>query len=178
MLETLGLAVLMLLIVRSTLQNFHIQGYSMEPTLHNQEYIVVNRAAYFFQSPARGDIIVFRYPDNPREDFVKRVIAIPGDVISVIGNQVTVNTITLHEPYVAKANVTSPYRPIIKLAVGKDRYFVMGDNRGSSSDSRQWGFVPRESIIGKAVLIYWPPDQDNFGLLPDMSQVFAQVDHH
>ncbi len=150
----------------------------MELALHDQEYMIVNKAAYFFQPPARGDVIVFRYPNNPHEDFVKRVIAIPGDVISVIGESVMVNSVNLHESYVNRQNALNPYKPIINLTVVRDEYFVMGDNRSNSSDSRQWGFVPRANIIGKAALIYWPFGVDNFGPLPDMSSVFAKVPDH
>jgi signal peptidase I len=174
-LETAVLLFLLLLVVRGTLQNFHIRGHSMEPTLHDQEYMVVNRAAYLLQSPARGDIVVFRYPNDPSEDYVKRVIAVPGDVVSVIGELVMVDGVPLQEVYVSAVNATNPYRPIVNLTVGANEYFVIGDNRGNSSDSRQWGFVPRANLIGKAVLVYWPFGVDNFGLLPDMSQVFAKV---
>lgn len=172
LIESLALIVLMLLIAQSTLQNFHIQGHSMEPTLHDQEYMIVNKAAYFFRQPARGDIIVFRNPRNPHEDYVKRIIAIPGDVISISRSSIAVNGISLHETYVSRQNQQNAYSPLL-LAVTPDHYFVLGDNRSNSSDSRQWGLVPRENIIGKAVLIYWPARTDNFGPLPDMSYIFA-----
>jgi signal peptidase I len=165
----------MLLMAQSTLQNFHIQGRSMEPTLHDQEYMIVNKAAYFFQHPARGDIVVFHNPLNPREDYVKRVIAIPGDAISIAGSSIVINGVPLHETYVSRQNQQNTYPPLL-LVVRPDHYFVLGDNRGNSSDSRQWGLVPRENIIGKAVLVYWPVGTDNFGPLPDMSHIFAGAD--
>jgi signal peptidase I len=157
------------------LQTFHIDGQSMEPTLHDQEYVFVFKAAYLFSAPQRGDIIVFQYPLNPRENYIKRIIAVPGDVISIVGQTITVNGITLHEPYINRTNMDNPYPSIEKRLVGPDEYFVLGDNRGNSSDSRQWGFVPRNNILGKALCIYWPINEDNLGFLPDASSVFANT---
>ncbi|GCE04518.1 signal peptidase I [Dictyobacter aurantiacus] len=174
-LETVTLVLLMLLLIRVTLQNFHIDGHSMEPTLHDQEYILVNKAAYLLQGPARGDIIVFQYPRDPQENYIKRIIATPGDRISIIKNTVSVDGTVLHESYVNKDDPYNPYPAIKQRVVGPDQYFVMGDNRGNSSDSRAWGMVPRRNIIGKAVVVYWPFDVDNLGLLPNESGVFAHV---
>ncbi|HTI13936.1 MAG TPA: signal peptidase I [Dictyobacter sp.] len=158
-----------------TTQNFYIDGYSMEPTLYNQEYVLVNKAAYLFQPPSRGDVIVFQYPLHPQINYIKRVIAVPGDVISVVEQTVSVNGVTLHESYVNKADPYNPYPPIVRRVVGPGEYFVMGDNRGNSSDSRQWGLVPRKNIIGKAVDISWPIGVNNLGPLPDVQRVFAHV---
>ena len=173
--ETITLTLLMFLIIRFAAQNFRVDGMSMEPTLHNQEYILVNKAAYVLHAPHRGDVIVFEYPLDPRVDYVKRIIAIPGDVISVVGEKVTVDGVTLREPYINPADLFNPFQPIYHRSVPSNSYFVMGDNRGNSSDSRQWGFVPRQNIIGQATFVYWPFDGGNFGLLPDVSSVFASV---
>jgi signal peptidase I len=108
-------------------------------------------------------------------DYVKRIIAIPGDIISVVGQKVTVDGVTLNEPYVNKNDPYNPFSPIYNRIVGPNEYFVMGDNRGDSSDSRQWGFVPHQNIIGKAAFVYWPYSENNFGLLPNASPVFAHV---
>jgi signal peptidase I len=175
LLEILTLTLLMFLVLRFAVQNFRIDGPSMEPTLHNQEYILVDKAAYFFHAPERGDIIVFEYPLNPQVDYVKRIIAIPGDIISVVGQRVTVDGVTLKEPYINKSDPYNPFPPIVNRIVGPNEYFVMGDNRGNSSDSREWGFVPRQNIIGKADFIYWPFGENNYGLLPNASPVFAKV---
>jgi signal peptidase I len=150
-------------------------GQSMEPTLHDQEYILVYKSIYSYRPPARGDIIVFQYPLNPRSDYIKRIIAVPGDVISVLNQTVIVNGVTLSEPYVNKDDPYNPYPSFRKRIVGPDQYFVMGDNRGDSSDSREWGFVPRHNIIGQALIVYWPVNTDNFGLLPTASNVFSRV---
>jgi signal peptidase I len=147
----------------------------MEPVLHDQESVLIDKISYLFRPPARGDIIVFQYPLNPQEDFVKRIIAIPGDIISVGDRTVIVNGVTLREPYVSKDNAYNPFPPFTKHIMGPDEYFVMGDNRGNSSDSREWGLVPRQNIIGRVIAIYWPSDEDNLGLLPDVSSTFAKV---
>jgi len=173
--ETITLTLLMFLIIRFAAQNFRVDGVSMEPTLHNQEYILVNKAAYVFHPPHRGDVIVFEYPRDPQVDYVKRIIAIPGDVISVVGENVTVDGVTLREPYINQVDPFNPFQPIYHQIVPTNDYFVMGDNRGNSSDSRQWGLVPGRNIIGQATFVYWPFDGGNFGLLPDFSSVFASV---
>jgi signal peptidase I len=164
-----------LLVLHIAIQTFRIDGESMEPTLQDQEFVLINKAAYLFQPPARGDIIVFQYPLNPQQIYIKRIIAIPGDIISVTNETVTINGVTLHESYINKADALNPYPPIIQYIVGPNEYFVMGDNRGDSSDSRDWGFVPRQNIIGKAEFVYWPASAHNFGAFPNVSGIFARV---
>lgn len=115
--ETLTLTLLMFLIIRFAVQNFRVDGMSMEPTLHNQEYILVNKAAYVFHAPQRGDVIVFEYPLDPQVDYVKRIIAIPGDVISIAGEKVTVDGVTLREPYVNPSDPFNPFPPIFNRTV-------------------------------------------------------------
>jgi len=173
--ETITLTLLMFLVIRFAVQNFRVDGMSMEPTLHNQEFIIVNKAAYIFHAPGRGDVIVFEYPLDPQIDYVKRIIAIPGDIISIVGEKVTVDGDTLHEPYINPNDPFNPYIPIVNRIIPPNDYFVMGDNRGNSSDSRQWGYVPRQNIIGKATFVYWPFNVGNFGLLADYPNVFAAV---
>src|SRR5947209_2217053 len=97
--QTLTLVLLIFLVIRFAVQNYRVDGQSMEPTLHDQEYILVDKASYVFSAPGRGDVIVFQYPLNPQLDFIKRIIAIPGDVISITGPTVTVDGIQLNEPY-------------------------------------------------------------------------------
>ena len=173
--ETIILTLLVFLVLRFAVQNYRVDGQSMEPSLHDQEYILVDKAAYLFHPPERGDIIVFEYPFDPQVDYIKRIIAIPGDTISVVGETVAVDGVNLNEPYINKDDLFNPFGPIKNLVVKSGEYFVMGDNRGNSSDSREWGFVPRQNIIGKAALTYWPFGENNFGLLPNFSSVFAQV---
>lgn len=174
-LETITLTLLMFLVIRFAVQNYHVDGQSMEPSLHDQENILVDKVAYLFHSPQRGDIIVFAYPKDTRLDYVKRIIAVPGDIISVEKTKITVDGVTLDEPYVNQNDNFNPFPDFSNRIVPPNDYFVMGDNRGNSSDSRDWGFVPRQNIIGKADIVYWPFGEDNFGLLPNESRVFAKV---
>ena len=173
--ETVVLTILMFLVIHSAVQNFNIDGHSMEPNLHNDELILVDKWTYLFHTPARGDIVVFVAPPNPTQDYVKRIIGEPGDVITINNGAPTVNGVTLKEYYVQPANMgaTPGDNPVVKEVVPPNDYFVMGDNRAGSSDSRTWGFLPRKNIIGRAALVYWPLGQDNSGLLHNVSSVYA-----
>lgn len=175
--ETVVLTILMFLIIHSAVQNFNVDGTSMELTLHNQELILVDKWSYLFHPPSRGDVVVFVAPPQPSEDYVKRIIAIPGDVISVNNGVPTVDGVTLKEFYVAPGHMgaTMTDRSVQNVLVPPNDYFVMGDNRIGSYDSRSWGFVPRANIIGRAALVYWPLGKNNDGLLPNASSVFAAV---
>ncbi len=175
--ETVVLTILMFLVIHSAVQNFNVDGHSMEPNLHNNELILVDKWTYLFHAPARGDVIVFVAPPNPTQDYVKRIIGEPGDVITINNGVPTVNGVTLKEYYVQPANMgaTPGDNPIVKEVVPLNNYFVMGDNRAGSSDSRTWGFLPRKNIIGRAAAVYWPLGQDNSGLLPNVSSVYAKV---
>ncbi len=187
-LETLILTLFIFLLVRSVVQNFKVEGRSMEPTLHNGQYLLINKATYWrldsrllerltpgaeasagngaapshylFGPPQRGDIIVFRYPKEPSRDFIKRVIAVPGDVVEIRSGVVYVNGQALKEEYTAAA----PNYLMAPESVPPGNYFVLGDNRNNSSDSHVWGLVPEGNIIGKAWLSYWPPDE--WGAIP------------
>jgi signal peptidase I len=175
--ETIVLTVLMFLVIRFAVQNFNVEGTSMEPRLHNGELILVDKWTYLFHPPQRGDVIVFVAPPIPSEDFVKRIIGIPGDRITINNTVVTVNGVTLNETYVAKIDQGNPYYGgnVQTWVVPANSYFVLGDDRIRSDDSRAWGFVPRKNIIGRAALVYWPLGQDNNGFLPNYSSVFANV---
>lgn len=177
MLETIALTFLMFLVLRFAIQNFNIDGTSMEPNLHNAELVLVDKLTYFFHPPARGDIIVFVAPPEPTQDYVKRVIGLPGDTITVRGTTIIVDGVTLHESYIAPQNQGTPpgTHPITDQVVPPNDYFVLGDNRAVSSDSRIWGFVPRQNIIGRAALVYWPLGKNNYGLVPGVSPVFASI---
>jgi len=178
--ETIVLTVLMFLVIRFAVQNFNIEGTSMEPSLHNQELILVDKWTYLFRPPTRGDVIVFIAPPQPSQDYIKRVIGLPGDTITINNTTVIVDGVTLKETYVDpnnQGNIYEANRAIHNMVVPTNDYFVLGDNRKGSSDSRDWGFVPRKNIIGRAALVYWPLQQDNNGFLPNVSSVFASVHH-
>jgi signal peptidase I len=174
--ETIVLTVLMFLVIRFAVQNFNIEGHSMESSLHDQELILVDKWTYLFHPPTRGDVIVFIAPPEPSQDYIKRVIGIPGDHIIVQNTTVIVDGVTLNETYVNPANQGNPYAyKRIDEIIPSNMYFVLGDNRIGSSDSRAWGLVPRQNIIGRAALVYWPLQQNNDGFLPNVSSVFAKV---
>ena len=175
--ETIVLTVLMFLVIRFAVQNFNIEGHSMEPNLHDQELILVDKWTYLFHPPSRGDVVVFMAPPQPSQDYIKRVIGVPGDVITIQNTTVIVDGVTLKETYVDPKNQGATFedRRISKMVVPPNDYFVLGDNRANSSDSRVWGFVPKQNIIGRAALVYWPLQQDNDGFLPNVTAVYANV---
>jgi signal peptidase I len=160
--ETLQIILLALVIffsIHFMIQNFRIDGTSMEPNLHNSEYVIVNKTAYWFgRNPHRGDVIIFQAPDQPQNDRVKRVIGLPGETVEVRPDGtvyitgVDGNRSRLEEPYLATYHSGASGT----WTVPEGEYFVMGDNRSVSYDSREGGPVPRNKIIGKAWLIVWP----------------------
>ncbi len=152
-------AVLSLVIITFIVQAFYIPSGSMEPTLMINDRILVAKFLYRFQPVQRGDVIVFRYPLNPQRDFVKRVIGLPGDRVQLKEGVVYVDGGRLSERgYTIKPDFGN-YGPI---TVPPKEYFVLGDNRNNSEDSRFFGYVPRANIIGKALFIYWPPQRIGF----------------
>jgi signal peptidase I len=153
-LETLILAVVLYFGINAVSARVRVDGFSMRPTLQDGEYILVNKLAYKTGEPRRGDIIVFIFPVNPEEDLIKRVIGLPGETVAVHNGVVTVNGVPLTEPYIA-----SPPAYDGDWVVPDGQLFVLGDNRNDSRDSHQWRFLPLENVIGKAVLIYWPPEE-------------------
>lgn len=147
---------------------FHkVSGYSMVPTFHDGDFLVTEKVSYRLGTPRRGDIIVLKNPRNESQDFIKRIIAVPGDILKVEGNSVFVNGQLLNESYLPPGTPT-PARAFLKeglpVKVGTQEYFVFGDNREHSSDSRDWGSVTRKEIVGKAFFRYWPPG--SIGLVP------------
>jgi signal peptidase I len=157
--EIIALALLIFIVVRFILQTYHVDGDSMQPGLTTQEFVMVNKTAYLFQSPERGDVIVFHYPHDTTQDYIKRIIGLPGDVIQMDSTHVWVNGKLLHE----QVYISSSYNQIgNSWKVPPDQYFVMGDNRPVSEDSRSWGFVPKSYIVGKAALVFWPLNKLHF----------------
>jgi signal peptidase I len=193
--ETVIAAVLLFLIIQSMVQNFQVEGTSMEPNVHNNQFVLVNKAVYFhvdrgvldrmlpfvnlsagedvylFHEPRRGEIIVFSGQEGNPKDFIKRVIGMPGDTVSIRQGTVFVNQEPLNEPYLQNIDRDDYLPPTV---VPEGQYFVMGDNRPVSQDSRDWGTIDREQIIGKAWLSYWPPQ--DLGLLPHHESVLAGDD--
>jgi signal peptidase I len=139
-------------------QPFIVEGPSMEPTFKTSEYLVIDKLWYHFHQPERGDVIIMRYPLDPSLYFVKRVIGLPGETVSITNGVVTIlsasgTTITLHEPYIVE-QTAKPQNETTTLA--EDEYFVMGDNRTQSSDSREWGPLQAKFIVGRAFMRLYP----------------------
>jgi len=150
--ETLLITAVLFLVINFISARVRVDGFSMLPTLQEGEFIFVSKLAYKFDEPERGDIIVFHYPPDPkRQDLIKRVIGLPGDVIKVEAGEVFVNGMHLNQPYIAE-------KPIYygEWIVPQGNLFVLGDNRNDSSDSHSWGLLPDEQVVGKSVFIYWP----------------------
>lgn len=147
-------------------QPFIVSGASMEETFQSGEYLIVDQLSYRFHEPERGDVVIFRYPKDPSKFFIKRVIGLPGETITIDGNQVTISndetptSFVLDEPYINTMDIPSN----LTEELGDREYFVMGDNRDQSSDSRAWGVLQEERIIGRAYLRLFPPQ--NFSYLP------------
>jgi signal peptidase I len=158
-LETIILSLFLFLAINAVSERIRVESISMQPTLYPGDYVIVNKLAYRFKgNPERGDVIVFRYPPNPEAiPYIKRVIGLPGDQIHIADGKVYVNGQAVVEPYlVVSTNRGGDW------TVPAGQLFVMGDNRNNSSDSRSWGFVPLENIIGRAELIYLPPQHWGF----------------
>lgn len=186
-LETVVLTVVIFFLVKSTVQHFRILGNSMEPNFHTEQLILVNKAAYYhfdinpwlrlipfvnvegqnviwpFGEPERGDVVIFEYPKDPTQDYIKRVIGLPGDTVEVRNGITFVNDKAIDEPYIRDKPVANYPRTVVPPY----HLFVMGDNRNGSSDSRSWGPLPIDRIIGKAMFVYWP-FKDGWGVVPEL----------
>lgn len=156
--ETVLLSVILFVGINAISARIRVESISMQPTLYEGNFVVVNKVAYRVGSPSRGDVIVFRFPPNPTiVPYIKRVIGLPGDQVKISNGRVYINDFALSEPYIkAPPSYTGIW------IVPADSLFVLGDNRNNSSDSHSWGMVPFENIIGKAEVVYWPPEKWQF----------------
>ncbi len=151
-LEVLLPALALTLLINMVTGRYQVQSVSMEPTLHEGQYLLASKISYLFHGPQRGDIIVLDPPNHQSTiPYIKRVIGLPGDHIDIHDGRVWVNNIPLNEPY-----ISGPPTYIGNWIVGPDEFFVLGDNRNNSSDSHHWGMLPRANILGKAIFRYWP----------------------
>jgi signal peptidase I len=148
--------VIAIIVILFLYQPVKVEGTSMTPSLVNEERIFINKFVYRFglSDIVRGDTIVFWAPEDPSRSYIKRVIGVPGDVVEIVDGTVILNGKRLEEPYVIEANRDRMSMP--RRAVEAGRYFVLGDHRNSSNDSRSWWTVSRDAIYGKAVFVYWP----------------------
>jgi len=152
-LETILLTVIIILAVKTVTGQFEVRGSSMEPSLHDGQYLIISKLAYWFQTPDRGEVIVFHPPTHPYEDYIKRVIGLPGETVEIRSGQISINGVQLKEPYIASLGSYSG-----EWVLKNEEYFVLGDNRRNSSDSHTWGVLPRDHIVGKSWVCYWPPE--------------------
>jgi signal peptidase I len=153
-------AIIAFLMVVFLYQPVKVEGTSMQPELLDQERIFVNKFVYHFENIHRGDIVVFWYPKDPTKSFIKRVVGVPGDVVSIREGQVHINGRRLEERYVPQGYQDMDSYPAVRIREG--HYYVLGDHRNASNDSRSWGLVPRKYIYGKAVFRYWPVGKAGF----------------
>ena len=177
--ETVILALFIFLILQLSVQTYRVQGPSMRPTLEDHEYVLVNKLVYLrvdpkqvasllpfvdvdeespvypFHPPQRGEVVIFKFPGDQTRDFVKRVIGVPNDVVEIRRGDVFVNGQMLDEPYITRRDDRS-YEP---YTVPPDSYYVLGDNRRASNDSRDWNAVPADNMIGRAWASFWPLDR-------------------
>ena len=176
MVEAAIIGVVIFIAIQTALVNFRVEGSSMQPTLMPGHYLMVNKLTYFQldterlgmiipfwqpaepgemylgRAPRRGDVVVFDYPEDRRRQFVKRIIGEPGDQVAIDAGRVSVNGAPLSEPYLTDRGDSSMH----PVTLEEDEYFVMGDNRMGSQDSRHWGPLPEDHVIGKVWVIYWP----------------------
>ncbi len=155
--EILFLAVVIYVVVQYAIQTVHVIGRSMDPTLEHDDLLIISKLSYRLHAPERGDIVVFVPPNEDSRDFIKRIIAVPGDHFRIVEGKITVNGQVLNEPYLAERWTVNntPFEGHERVVPAKS-YFVLGDNRNHSSDSRLFGYVSRQAILGKAEVRIWP----------------------
>lgn len=167
LLEIVQFAVIALIIVvpirMFIAQPFIVSGASMDDTFATGQYLIVDQLSYYFSEPERGDVVIFRYPKDPSKFFIKRIIGVPGDTVDINGNTVTVTNASgtskiIEEPYVKIMSENT----VLSETLRPREYFVMGDNRDQSSDSRVWGILPRENIVGRAWVRLFPISKADF----------------
>jgi len=163
-LETIKIVVISFIIIvgirHYVMQPFFVNGKSMEPNFHDGDYLIVDEISYKFNDPARGDVVVFRYPGNPKEFFIKRIIGLPGEKVEIKDNKIVIfnnehpNGLVIDESIYLPPNavITKDYSKELK----NDEYYVLGDNRNFSADSRSWGVLKKHFIVGRAVIRAWP----------------------
>ena len=151
--ETVVLTLVIFFLIRTVVQNFRVEGMSMEPSFHDGQFLLINKLSYRLGEAERGDVIVFRYPRDPSRDFIERVVGLPGETIEIRDGQVYING--QFTPTLATINQASYNSG--PTTIGPDELYVLGDNRPNSSDSHAWGTLPLDLVIGKVVLSYWPP---------------------
>ena len=165
-LQTLLLALVLYFAIDAVFARVRVINISMQPTFYEGDVLLVNKLAYKLGKVHTGDVVIFHNPNFLEEDYIKRLIGKPGDVVKADGGLIYVNGIPLDEPYISQP----PYY-LGEWVVPEDAVFVLGDNRNSSSDSHSWGFVPLEDLVGKALVVYWPFDAAKFIRQPNYNGI-------
>ena len=181
--QTVALTLLIFLAVHFSIQPFRVDGPSMQPGLHTDELVLVNLLTYDFGTPQRGDVIVFHPPGDPDQQFVKRIIGVPGDTVTLTPTSVAVDGKVLNEPYISHIPQGAEENAVgcldfgpkgsVQVVLQKDQYYVMGDNRLNSQDSRCFGTISRQRIVGKAEVVLFPLNSIHW--LPSYAAVFQKV---
>lgn len=156
------------------IQPFLVEGNSMEPNYHDKEFLLVDRLTYHLKQPQRGEVIIFRFPKNPQEDYIKRIIGLPGETVKIENGKVYINGQPLEEKYLSpdtQTTISSNENVALNQNLSADEYFVLGDNRNHSSDSREWGTVSKNNLIGRSWFIFYP--FENFGLTKNPQTEFS-----
>ena len=163
-LEIVFLALVLYVVIQYAVQTVHVLGSSMYPTLHDNDLLVASKISYKLHNPQRGDIIVFKPPDEASRDFIKRIIALPGERLRIVNSVVYINGQVLREPYLPEKWTYNNNWPATgqEYILQPDQYFVMGDNRNHSSDSRTFGPIALDAILGKAEVRIWPLNTTGF----------------
>jgi signal peptidase I len=158
--ETLKIVVIALVIVVPIryflFQPFFVKGASMEPNFEDNQYLIIDEISYRFREPQRGEIVVFKYPHDPSQRYIKRIVGLPGEIVEIKEEQVLISGQVLDESSYLPEGTSTP--GLTKITLTENEYFVLGDNRLHSSDSRSWGPLPKENIVGRAYLRAWPFD--------------------
>ncbi len=160
--QSIAIALVLTLVIRTyVVQAFKIPSGSMRPTLTEGDKLFVNKFIYRFREPERGDIVVFKYPDDMKKDFIKRLVAFSGETVEIRDGRILVDGKVLDDPETFGQfyyHNHDPYGgPNEKITVRENSYYVLGDNSANSTDSRFWGFVPKDNMVGKAIFRWWPP---------------------
>ncbi len=178
LMETIVMALAIFVVVYLFLfQPHQVKGNSMYPNFHDGEYILTDKVSYRFGQPQRGDVVVFQAPKNKEVDYIKRIIALPGETVKIVNNSIYIDNRKLPEVYIPDDYITNGGSFLTdgqEAIVPQDEYFAMGDNRSHSSDSREWGFVKKEEIVGRAFLRYWPFNRFGIVKKPDYQLTFQR----
>ena len=167
--ELIAIALVLFLVIHFTMQAYQVNDDSMQNTLHNGQHVLVNRVAYVFRAPGRGDVVVLRDPTNTDRTLLRRIVALPGDTVTLDSTTITINGVQLNEPYVPQK--FNPGALTLKIPAGT--YFVLPDNRLADADSRYFGPISSDLIIGKAVMVYWPLNQ--WRVIDTYSSVYSSI---